>query len=102
MSDGEFSAHEKLLMQEVVKAVMESLRSTYPPDRYGGSALDSYFKGMTPEMHITHHNEMANQQTGAKTWEEIKKELIIWMVKTVLVAAAVGALVIGRHYILGV
>lgn len=86
MGDGNFSAHEQLFLQKVseasaaaaAKAVAEALKQD-------GDKYADFFRGITSETHIAHHNSIQN-----RGWDEIKKQLIIWAIKGIIMASLIG------------
>lgn len=86
MGDGELSAHEQLFLQRVSevsaqaasRAVIEALRDE--SDKYA-----DYFRGISPETHLAHHNSIQN-----RNWDEIVKTITIWAIKGAILAALTG------------
>lgn len=88
-SDGEFSAHEQLFLQKVseassraaAKAVADALESS---DKYA-----DYFHGISADIHLAHHIAIQNANQN-RSWEEIKKLLIVWALKGIILTALMG------------
>jgi len=69
--DEPITYREQAIIEATAKAVMDKLTETYKPDEYGKKAfnetLEDFFGNMTADVHIRHHDWVANASVGRTT-----------------------------------